>query len=73
MKTFQAKVPKLLVWEVHELAEKQIATVDQSVSVTLAAHVSGWRMRKSMASRAARVDEERVDEILARFLTFRQI
>ncbi|MCL4203461.1 MAG: hypothetical protein KJ000_13240 [Pirellulaceae bacterium] len=41
-------------------------TVDQIVSVALAAQVSAWRTRESIASRAARVDWEEVDEILDR-------
>ena len=66
MKTLQAQVPELLLREVQELAENQNATVDQIVSVALAAQVFAWRTRESIASRAARVDWERVDEILAR-------
>ncbi len=56
MKTLQAEVPELLLREVQELAENQNATVDQIVSVALAAQVSAWRTRESIASRAARVD-----------------
>jgi homospermidine synthase len=66
MKTLQAQVPELLLREVQELAEKQNATVDQIVSVALAAQVSAWRTRESLASRAARVDWEKVDELLDR-------
>jgi len=66
MKTLQAQIPELLLQEVHELAAKQNATVDQIVSVALAAQVSAWRTRESIASRASRVNWERVDGILAR-------
>ncbi len=66
MKTLQAQVPELLLQEVQELAVKQNATVDQIVSVALAAQVSAWRTRESIASRAGRVNWEAVDGILAR-------
>lgn len=66
MKTLQAEVPDLLLQEVKELAEKQNASMDQIVSVALAAQVSAWRTRESVASRAKRVDWQKVDEILAR-------
>ena len=66
MKTLQAQVPELLLREVQELAVSQNATVDQIVSVALAAQVSAWRTRESIASRAGRVNWEKVDEILAR-------
>ena len=65
MKTLEAQVPEILVQEVNELAEKQEASVDQIVSIALAAQVSAWRTRESMASRGARVDWQKVDEILA--------
>jgi homospermidine synthase len=66
MKTLQAQVPDILVEEVKELAANQNATVDQIVSVALAAQVSAWRTRESIASRAKRVDWQKVDDILAR-------
>ncbi len=66
MKTLEAEVPEILMQEVKELAEKQNASVDQIVSIALAAQVSAWRTRESIESRAHRVNWERVDEILAR-------
>lgn len=66
MKTLEAQVPDILVEEVEELAAKQNATVDQIVSLALAAQVSAWRTRESIASRAKRVDWQKVDDILAR-------
>ena len=66
MKTLQAQVPELLLREVQELAVQQNATVDQIVSVALASQVSAWRTRESIASRASRVDWDKVDQILAR-------
>ncbi len=66
MKTLEAQVPELLLQEVQELAAKQNASVDQIVSVALAAQVSAWRTRESIAARARRVNWQKVDEILAR-------
>lgn len=66
MKTLQAQVPDILIEEVNELATKQNASVDQIVSLALAAQVSAWRTRESIESRAARVKWRKVDEILAR-------
>lgn len=66
MKTLEAQVPDILVEEVKELAAKQNATVDQIVSLALAAQVSAWRTRESIASRAKRVDWQKIDDILSR-------
>lgn len=66
MKNLEAQVPELLLNEVIELAAKQHTSVDQIVSVALAAQVSAWRTRESIASRAGRVDWQKVDGILAR-------
>lgn len=66
MKTLKAQVPDILVDEVNELAAKQNATVDQIVSVALAAQVSAWRTRESIVSHASRVNWQKVDEVLAR-------
>ena len=46
------------------MAVTQDATVDQIVSVALAAQVSAWRSRERISSRAERVNWEEVDEIL---------
>lgn len=66
MKTLLVKLPDILFDEVEELAAKQNASVDQIVSLALAAQVSAWRTRESIESRANRVDWQKVDEILAR-------
>ena len=66
MTTLEAQIPELLLQEVRELASQQNASVDQIVSVALAAQVSAWRTRESVASRAGRVNWEKVDDILAR-------
>ncbi len=65
MKTLQAQIPELLLQEVNELAVKQNASVDQIVSLALAAQVSAWHTREGIASRAGRVNWQKVDEILA--------
>jgi hypothetical protein len=66
MKTLQAQVPDILVKEVEELAAKQNTSLDQIVSLALAAQVSAWRTREGIESRANRVDWKKVDEILFR-------
>jgi hypothetical protein len=66
MTTLEAQIPELLLQEVRELASQQNASVDQIVSVALAAQVSAWRTRESVASRGGRVNWQKVDEILAR-------
>jgi len=66
MKTLEAQVPEILIDEIRELAAKQNASVDQIVTIALVAQVSAWRTRESIASRARRVDWQKVDEILNR-------
>lgn len=66
MKTLLVKLPDTLLDEVEELAAKQNASIDEIVSLALAAQVSAWRTLESIASRAKRVDWQQVDEILAR-------
>ena len=66
MKTLEAQVPDILVDEIKELAAKQNTSVDQIVSLALAAQVSAWRTRESIASRGKRVDWQKVDDILSR-------
>ena len=66
MSTLQAQVPDLLLKEVNELAVKENVSVDQIVSIALAAQVSAWHTRESIASRARRADWQKVGEIMAR-------
>jgi hypothetical protein len=66
MKTLHAQIPDLLLQELDELARSQGASVDHLVALALAAQVSAWRIRESIAARAARTDWKHVDEILAR-------
>ena len=58
-------MPEILLDEVIELAAQQHTSVDQIVSLALTAQVSASRTRESVASRARRVDWQKVDEILA--------
>ena len=66
MKILEAQAPDILVDEIKELAAKQNTSVDQIVSLALAAQVSAWRTRESIASRGKRVDWQKVDDILSR-------
>jgi hypothetical protein len=66
MSTIEAKVPDLLLQQVNELAAKEKVSVDQIVSIALAAQVSAAGLRESFESRARRVNWAKVDEILAR-------
>ena len=66
MSTLQAQIPDRLLKEVNELAAQEKVSVDQIVSIALAAQVSAWHTRESIASRAKRIDWQKVDEVLAR-------
>jgi hypothetical protein len=52
--------------EVSSSATDPAPTVDQIVSLAMAAQLSSWKTRESISSRAKRVDWEKVDQILAR-------
>ncbi len=66
MSTLEARVPDLLLRQVNELAAKERVPVDQIVAIALAAQVSAAATRERVGARAARVDWERVDEVLTR-------
>lgn len=66
MSTLEVKIPDLLLQQVNEVAAKEKVSVDQIVSIALAAQVSASQARESISSRAKRVDWQKVDEILAR-------
>ena len=66
MSTLEVKIPDLLLKQVNEVAAKENVSVDQIVSIALAAQVSASRTRESISSRAKRVDWQKVDDILAR-------
>ena len=66
MSTLEVKIPDLLLKQVNEVAAKEKVSVDQIVSIALAAQVSAAHTRESISSRANRVNWQRVDEMLAR-------
>jgi hypothetical protein len=66
MSTLEVKIPDLLLKQVNEVAAKEQVSVDQIVSIALAAQVSASQARESISSRAKRVDWQTVDNILAR-------
>ena len=68
MSMLEANVPDLLLKQVNELAKKECVPVDQIVAIALAAQVSASATRERISVRAARVDWQRVDELLARVL-----
>lgn len=66
MKALGAQVPEILIQEPTNSQRTRRRTVDQIVSIALAAQVCAWRTRESIPSRAHRVNWRKVDEILAR-------
>jgi hypothetical protein len=66
MSTLEIKIPDLLFKQVNEVAAKEKVSVDQIVSIALAAQVSASQARESISSRAKRVDWQNVDDILTR-------
>jgi hypothetical protein len=66
MSTLEVKIPDLLLKQVNEVAVKEKVSVDQIVSIALAAQVSASLARESISSRAGRVDWQKVDDVLAR-------
>jgi hypothetical protein len=66
MSTLEVKIPDLLLKQVNEVAAKEKVSVDQIVSIAVAAQVSASQVRESILSRAKRVDWRKVDEILDR-------
>jgi hypothetical protein len=66
MSTLEVKIPDLLFKQVNEVAAKERVSVDQIVSIALAAQVSASQLRESISSRAKRADWRKVDDILDR-------
>lgn len=64
MTTLRARVPDTLLKQVSELAKQEKTTVDQMVSIALAAQVSAWKSSESIASRAKKVDHAEFDKIM---------
>jgi len=66
--TLEVKIPDLLFKQVNEVAAKEKVSVDQIVSIALAAQVSAAQARESISSRAKRVDWRKVHDMLDRVL-----
>jgi hypothetical protein len=66
MSTLEVKIPDLLLKQVNEVAAKKNVSVDQLVSIALAAQVSSSQARESISTRAKRVNWQKVDNIIAR-------
>jgi hypothetical protein len=66
MTTIHANVPDYLAKLTTEAAEKERVSVDQLVSLALAAQVSAWKVRAEIETRAKRGRLEDFDRILAR-------
>lgn len=66
MSTIEAQIPDRLLEQVNELAQKENVSVDEIVSIALAAQVSAWHTRESIDSRSKRVNWQKVDEVLSR-------
>src|SRR5271163_4849204 len=66
MSTLKITIPDLLLQQVNEVAAKENVSVDQIVSIALAAQVSASQAREGISSRAKRVDWRKVDDVLAR-------
>jgi hypothetical protein len=66
MSTQEVKIPDLLFKQVKEVAAREKVSVDQIVSIALAAQVSASQARESISSRAQRVDWRKVDDVLDR-------
>ena len=66
MSTLEVKIPDLLFKQINEVAAKEKVSMDQIVSIALAAQVSASQARESISSRSKRVDWQKVDDVLAR-------
>ena len=66
MTTIQAQVPDFLAKLASEAAAKERTTVDNIVSIALAAHVGAWQVRDDIELRAQRGNLQTLDRVLAR-------
>jgi hypothetical protein len=66
MTTIQANVPDFLAKLASEAAAKEQTTVDNIVSIALAAHVGAWQVRDDLEVRAQRGNLQTLDRVLAR-------
>jgi hypothetical protein len=65
----QVELPESLAAQAHTLAEREHTTVDALIASSLAATLDHASHRPTIAERAARVDWDKVDAILARVPT----
>lgn len=66
MKTITANVPDYLATLAAEAADKEKISLDQVISLALAAQVSAWRVRDDLTTRARRGNLDDLDRLLAR-------
>ena len=66
MTTIQAQVPDFLAKLASEAAAKERTTVDNIVSIALAAHVGARQVRDDIELRAQRGNLQTLDRVLAR-------
>jgi hypothetical protein len=66
MRTLEIHISDLPLRQVNEIAAKEKVSVDQIVSIALAAQVPALNGRESISSRAKSVNWKKVDDILAR-------
>ena len=65
MTTVETQIPDSLYKQVKSLAERESITVDQLVSIALAAQVSAWLTKDYLAERASRGSWDKALEVLA--------
>ena len=65
MTTIETHIPDSLYQQVKSLAERESISVDQLVSIALAAQVSAWLTKDYIAERAARGSWDKALEVLA--------
>ena len=66
MTTIQANIPNYLAKLAAEAAAKERTTLDNIVTVALAAHVGAWQVREDIEVRAKRGNLQTLDQVLAR-------
>lgn len=66
MKMIQANIPEYLAKLAAEAAAKEQTTLDNIVTIALAAHVGAWQVREDIEVRAKRGNLATFDRILMR-------
>lgn len=62
----EVEIPESIAAQVRKLASREQISVDQLIATALTAQLDKSPQRPTIAERAARVNWEKVDEILAR-------